>query len=54
VPKRICDECAKEKPIENGKTCERGHFFCSSCQLNTVGIFGGARTHCPICRQKLR
>ena len=50
--KRICDVCAKEKNLEDGKICERSHFVCYSCR--EVRLFSSGRTTCPICKTKLR
>jgi len=53
--KRTCDACGKEKDVSGGKTCEKGHFICSSCK--TVDGFMSAcnpRTKCPVCDKPLR
>ena len=51
--KRICDSCGKEKTLEYGQTCEKGHFICSNCRGNT-SIISTTRKYCPICKTKLR
>jgi len=48
---RICDTCGKKKDLSGGKTCEKGHFVCSSCKR--LGSFSH-RTQCPICKKPLR
>jgi hypothetical protein len=45
MAKRKCDKCQKEKDMEGGKICERGHFFCRGCQYEF--------TKCPVDRTKL-
>lgn len=45
MPKRICDVCGKNKDVEGGKTCEKGHFVCRA---------DSGRTKCPICKTKLK
>ena len=52
MPKRVCDVCGKDKDVSGGKTCEKGHFVCSSCA--DMGLFAGKRTQCPICKTKLK
>ena len=48
---RVCDVCGKKKDLSGGKTCEKGHFVCSSCK--NLGMFS-VRTKCPICDKPLR
>jgi hypothetical protein len=36
MPKRLCVVCAKEKDLEGGKTCEKGHFVCKGCAYSGV------------------
>jgi len=43
---RVCDSCGKKKSVSGGKTCEKGHFACSSC--------GSGRETCPVCKKRLR
>ncbi len=43
---RVCDVCGKKKEVSGGKTCENGHFLCSSC--------ASKRNQCPICKKPLR
>jgi len=53
MAKRICDVCGKNKDLEGGKTCEKGHFVCRSCV--DIGMIGyKSRDVCPICKTKLR
>ncbi len=54
MPKRVCDSCGKEKNVSGGKTCQKGHFMCSSC-VHTGGIFFDSfRKQCPVCGKSLR
>lgn len=52
MAKRICDSCGENKEVRDGKTCERGHFICLRCR--GVGVFAPGKTHCPLCRTKLK
>lgn len=52
MAKRICDACGKNKELEGGKTCEKGHFICRSCR--NIGVFDSGRKTCPICKTKLK
>ncbi len=52
--KRTCDACGKEKEINDGKTCERGHFICSSCKWVSGFISRDIRKKCPVCDKPLR
>jgi hypothetical protein len=54
MSKRTCDKCGKEKDVNGGKTCEKGHFICKSCVRETAGIFSSERSSCPLCHKKLR
>ena len=38
MSKRVCDSYGKTKELSGAKTCETGHFICSSC-VNDVGFF---------------
>lgn len=53
--KRTCDSCGKEKDIKGGKTCEKGHFICSSenCK-GRDGFLSSERSKCPICSKPLK
>lgn len=53
MAERVCDKCGKKKPLNGGKTCESGHFICSTCVDRTVFSTSGMTT-CPICKKKLR
>lgn len=53
MPKRICDVDGKERDIEGGKTCEKGHFICREHKY-TGDIFTSERKRCPICGTALR
>jgi hypothetical protein len=46
MSKRTCDSCGKEKDVVGAKTCEKGHFICSSCAYH--------RETCPLCQKKLK
>lgn len=46
MAERICDACGHKKPVKGAKTCEKGHFICSSC--------GYKRETCPLCKKRLR
>ena len=53
MAKRTCVKCGKEKELEGGKICEKGHFVCSSCKSG-YGFFGNADlSKCPVCKTKL-
>jgi len=52
MAKRTCDACGKNKELQGGKTCDKGHFICRSC-LN-LGVFSFGRSTCPICKTKLK
>jgi len=54
MAERVCDSCGKKKQVSGGKTCEKGHFICNSCVSETIGIFSGSRTQCPLCKKPLR
>ena len=49
---RRCDKCGKDKEVRGGKTCENGHFICSSCVSG--GFFDPIRKTCPLCGTPLR
>ena len=49
---RKCDNCGKDKEVHGGKTCENGHFICSSCVSG--GFFDSSRKTCPLCSKPLR
>jgi len=49
---RICDCCGKKKEVSGGKTCENGHFICSSCVSG--GFFDSPKKQCPICKKPIR
>jgi len=51
MAERICDVCGKKKELSGGKTCEKGHFICSSCK--SMG-WGSTRTQCPLCKKPLK
>lgn len=51
MPKRVCDAWGKSKDVNGGKTCEKGHFICSSCK--SVG-WGSTRSQCPLCKKPLK
>jgi len=53
MAKRVCDVCRKEKDIEGGKTCEKGHFLCKGCVYSGV-IFISEKAHCPFDKHRLR
>ena len=53
--KRHCDACGKEKELQGGKTCEKGHFICKSCVTTHYGVFGNdTRSKCPVCSKPLK
>jgi hypothetical protein len=56
MPKRVCDVCGKNKEVNGGKTCEKGHFICQNCLYKGTGggLFGGALKTCPLCKRVLR
>jgi len=55
MPKRTCSECGKEKDVQGGKTCEKGHFICKDCVYAGVGFmgFGSVLATCPLCKKPL-
>ena len=50
--KRACAKCGKEKELEGGKVCEKGHFVCKAC-VGHDGFLSSASTKCPVCKTKL-
>lgn len=50
MAKRVCDKCGKNKDLDGGKTCEKGHFFCLGCQR----AFGGVGSKCLLCKTPLK
>jgi len=55
MPKRICDVCGKERDVEGGRTCEKGHFVCKDCVWSAPALIGTTdRKYCPICNERLR
>jgi len=53
VNKRSCAACGKEKELEGGKICEKGHFVCSACIGHPGIIFDDRRKKCPLDGTKL-
>ena len=49
---RRCDKCGEDKEVRGGKTCENGHFICSSCVYG--GFFSSTLKSCPLCEKPLR
>jgi len=39
--RRRCDACGKEKDTWGGKTCEKGHFVCSACNVRSGALSAG-------------
>ncbi len=54
MSERVCDKCGKKKKVEGAKTCQNSHFICKSCVQETIGLFSGSRTQCPLCKKALR
>ena len=67
MSRRTCDKCGKDKPLEAGMTCGKGHFVCQSCGRAPVSptpvpvegrrpATGKAydHKHCPLCGHTLR
>jgi hypothetical protein len=50
---RVCAKCGKEKYVEGGKICEKGHFICKKCVWEVAGFFTPERRNCPMCKRKL-
>lgn len=46
MSKRTCDACGKDKPLEGGKSCTKGHFTCKDCAYH--------HEHCKLCGHTLR
>ena len=46
MSRRICDTCGKDKSLEGGKTCKKGHFTCKDCAYG--------HEHCKLCGHTLR
>jgi hypothetical protein len=54
MPTRICAICGKNKDVEGGMICEKGHFICWACSGKGDGIiFDYTRTRCPIDNTKV-
>jgi len=52
---RNCAKCAKEKPVEGGMVCEKGHFICKKCNtIPHVLTKDDHITKCPLCKARLR
>jgi hypothetical protein len=56
MPNRTCDACGKNKDVQGGKTCPRGHFVCKDDVWAGTGggFFGNGLKNCPICKEGLR
>lgn len=54
MAKRICDVCGKEKDVDGGKTCEKGHFICKSCSYEHGLLGPSAKKYCPLDKKPLR
>lgn len=53
MSKRNCAKCGKDKEVEGGRICEKGHFICKSCVWETAGFLSDERKRCPLCKTKL-
>jgi hypothetical protein len=54
MSKRVCAKCGKNKDVEGGLVCEKGHFICHGCSGKAAGIFfDHTLSKCPVCRTKL-
>jgi hypothetical protein len=54
MAKRVCSSCGKEKELEGGKICEKGHFICKQCVYKGSDlIFTYEKNKCPVCKSKL-
>lgn len=55
MAKRTCASCGKDKELEGGKVCERGHFVCKGCvYAGSNMLFLHKKTKCPLCGTVLR
>jgi hypothetical protein len=55
MPKRICSVCGKEKDVQGGKVCEKGHFICKDDVWSAPSLVGAAeRKICPLDSKPLR
>ena len=55
MAKRTCACCGKEKYLEGGKTCEKGHFICKECVWSGSSTFiSDEKSTCPLCKTRLR
>jgi len=53
MAKRLCDVCGKDKDVEGGKTCQKGHFICKGCVYSGVIIISEKR-YCPFDKSALK
>jgi hypothetical protein len=53
MAERVCAKCGKSRKLEGAKICENNHFICKICVSETLGLFSGSRTKCPLCQNKL-
>lgn len=54
MARRICAKCGKEKDVEGGRVCEKGHFICRSCVWEGSGLlFTFEKRTCPLCKKPL-
>lgn len=55
MAKRSCANCGKDKDIEGGRICEKGHFICKTCvNKDSDFFFSRPKTKCPVCGTKLK
>jgi hypothetical protein len=50
--KRMCAKCGRERDIQGGKVCEKGHFVCKEC-VKPSGFFASELKKCPLCQTKI-
>ncbi len=51
MAERICDHCGNKRSVSGGKTCDSGHFVCSSCIYKSIGVFSSGMKECPLCKK---
>ncbi len=55
MPSRICDACGRDRALDGGRTCEKGHFVCKDCVYKgTTFLVNAEKKICPICKNPLR
>jgi hypothetical protein len=54
MAQRICAHCGKMKDLAGGKICEKDHFLCKDCVVQSTIFTTTVLKKCPICGTLLR